>query len=132
MNSIQALNACTTIVPAHTARGDPAMGIFDKIRKTLSAPVSGSSGSYNHWFYVRCTRCDETLVGRVDMRNELSRRDDANGFFVRKRLIGNKRCFNPVDVVLYFDANRQITEREIEGGEFIRADEHEPDESTQE
>jgi len=106
------------------------MGIFDTIRKVLTGSGSGSGNSYNHWFYVRCARCGETLAGRVDMRNELSRRDDANGFFVRKRLIGSKRCFNPIDVVLYFDGNRQVAEREIEGGEFIRADEHEPDEYT--
>ena len=75
-------------------------------------------------------RCGETLEGRVDMRNELSHRDDAAGFFVRKRMIGSKRCFNPIDVVLYFDANRRLESRQIEGGTFISAEEHETDEST--
>lgn len=102
------------------------MGIIDRLRKALSSPASRSGKGYNHWFYARCARCGETLEGRIDMRNELSRRDDASGYFVRKRLIGNKRCFSPIDVVIYFDANRRLESREIDGGEFIGADEHEP------
>ena len=80
------------------------MGIFDRLRKVLSSPVSQSNGGYNYWIYVRCASCGETIEGRVDMRNELSHRDDSNGFFVRKRMMGSKRCFNPIDVTLYFDA----------------------------
>ena len=106
------------------------MGIVDKLRKALSSPVSQSDGSYNYWFYVRCARCGETLEGRVDMRNELSHRDDSDGFFVRKRLMGSKRCFNPIDVVLYFDAGRRLENREIQGGEFVSAEEHGAEEST--
>ena len=107
------------------------MGIFDKLRKVLASPVSQSNGGHNYWFYVRCARCGETLEGRVDMRNELSHRDDSDGFLVRKRVMGSKRCFNPIDVVLYFDAGRRLESREIHGGEFITAEDHEADESTE-
>lgn len=101
------------------------MGIFDKLRKALSSPTSGPGNGNSYWFYVRCGVCGETLRGRVDMRNELSLRDDADGFFVRKTLIGSGRCFNPVKVTLYFDSNRRLVDREIQGGEFIEADEYE-------
>jgi hypothetical protein len=112
------------IAPAHVARGGSAMGIFDKLRKALSSPGTASSSGYNYWFYVRCAQCGETLEGRVDMRNELSRRDDSDGFFVRKRLMGSKRCFNSIDVTLYFDAGRKLSGQEIHGGEFTTAEEH--------
>ena len=102
------------------------MGIFDTLRKALGSSPGQSGDGHNYWFYVRCAQCGETLEGRVDMRNELSQRDDAEGFLVRKRLMGGKRCFNPIDATLYFNSNRRLENREIEGGEFITAVEHEP------
>jgi hypothetical protein len=82
-----------------------------------SAPAAGESSSY--WFEVRCDRCGETLRGRIDMRNELSLRDDAEGFFTRKSLVGGDRCFHPVETVHYFSAQRLLTDRTIRGGRFL-------------
>jgi hypothetical protein len=38
---------------------------------------------------------------------------------LRKVLIGSGRCFQPIEVKLTFDANRNIISREITGGDFI-------------
>lgn len=100
------------------------MGILDKFRPKKRADVTAQPAEpYVYWVHVRCAKCGETLKGRVDLRNELSWRDDAEGFWVRKTLIGSGRCFNPVEVILYFDENRRLTEREITGGQFIEGEE---------
>jgi hypothetical protein len=97
------------------------MGFLDKLRSAFAGAAAPAESGRNYWFYVRCAACGETLRGRVDMRNELSIREDAAGFFVRKTLIGSKRCYRPIEVTLYFDENRRPAERQIRGGEFIEA-----------
>jgi len=103
------------------------MGIFDKLRGALG----GSGGSRvqdarNYWFYVRCSACGETIKGRVDLYNELSQREEGAGFLVRKTLIGSERCYRPIEVTLYFDENRRLTDQKIRGGEFVSADDIQP------
>ena len=95
------------------------MGILDRLRKALGGAGAGPGDGYNYWVRVRCAMCGEIIRGRVDLRNELSLTDDAEGFFVRKRLIGSGRCFNPIDVTLSFDLNRRLVDRQITGGEFV-------------
>ena len=93
------------------------------IRKFLERLFSpASSPETEYWLEVRCTHCGEMLRGRVDMRNELSLADEEASssavFYCRKVLIGQQRCFQPVEVELFFDSNRKLVERKIEGGQF--------------
>ncbi|MDH7487729.1 MAG: hypothetical protein QHJ81_15835 [Anaerolineae bacterium] len=79
--------------------------------------------------YVRCRRCGEAISTRISLRNELSIRYDesgqVSGYHVRKVLIGSKRrCYQPIEVHLTFDAQKHLLEREIGGGEFITAEEY--------
>ena len=56
------------------------------------------------------------------MRNELSLDYGDNGksrYVCRKVLIGDQRCFQQVEVVLTFDADRRLVDRKINGGEFV-------------
>jgi hypothetical protein len=39
-------------------------------------------------------------------------------YFCRKVLMGEKRCFQQIEVELTFDRNRKLTERKIKGGKF--------------
>jgi hypothetical protein len=39
--------------------------------------------------------------------------------------VGSKRCFQPIEVELTFDANRKVIAREITGGQFITEEEYE-------
>ncbi|MCA2000701.1 MAG: hypothetical protein LDL51_02425 [Chloroflexi bacterium] len=71
-------------------------------------------------FSVKCNRCGEVIECRVDLSNDLSVEYEAGGdiFFARKMLIGEKRCFQRIEVELKFDAGRKLLERRITGGEF--------------
>jgi hypothetical protein len=75
------------------------------------------------WIHVRCGKCGEGIKSRVDLRHDLTPRYGEGGnvtsYFLRKVLIGSGRCFQPIEVKLTFDANRNIISREITGGDFI-------------
>ena len=43
----------------------------------------------------------------------------------------SRRCFERIEVILTFDDNRQLTERQIERGEFITAEEYAAYEASQ-
>jgi len=80
-----------------------------------------------HWEYVRCTRCGEKIPVRVDLRNELTAEYEGGegAYYVRKGVIGSgeTRCFQMIEVELFFDANRRLTSRYITGGQFITREE---------
>lgn len=72
-------------------------------------------------FNVKCKRCGETITGRIDLDNDLSVEYEEGGdvFYARKVLMGENKCFQRVEVNLKFNAERQVIEKEIIGGEFI-------------
>ncbi len=78
-----------------------------------------------HPVRVRCARCVEVLETRVDLHNDLSVRFDprgrVQGYYVRKVLHGSGRnlCFAAVEVELFFDAQRRLVDRRIQGGTFL-------------
>lgn len=92
------------------------MGILKKIT-SLFTP-GGDAHAY--WVKVRCDRCGEILMTRVDLRNDLSiEYGESERYFCRKVLIGDKRCFQKVEVQLEFNTNRKLIDRQITGGEFV-------------
>ena len=99
------------------------MSFFQRLSNLLSP--AGQADKYAYWIYVRCNRCGEVIRGRVDLRNELSTEynDKGNTFFCRKVLMGEKHCFQKVEVQLTFDKDRKLTDRQITGGEFIGEEE---------
>lgn len=103
------------------------MGFLDSI-KSLFDP-SGSGQEAGHWIYVRCGRCGEVIKTRLDLRNDLSPRDEG-GLIARKTMVGNQLCFERIEVTLIFDDNRQLVERQIAGGDFISAEAYEAAQSS--
>jgi len=98
------------------------VGFLDKIRSVFAGgSAAPAEDRFGYMVYVRCRECGETIRARIDMRNELSLRDDADGLLVHKTLIGSQRCYRPVEVTLCFDGDRRLTKREIQGGEFVEA-----------
>ena len=93
------------------------MGFFKK----LFGGVTASPSSDFYAFRVRCERCGETIEGKVNLANDLSL-DDEGGYHVRKVLMGNGRCFQQIEVVLKFDAARQLQEQQVSGGKFVEED----------
>jgi hypothetical protein len=104
------------------------MSFLKRLGKTLAGGQRADPDAL--WVYVRCKRCGEAIATRVSLRSELSVHYDASGrpagYHTRKVLVGGtRRCYQPVDVHLTFDAGRRLLNREITGGEFITAEEYE-------
>jgi hypothetical protein len=102
------------------------MGFFKKVASLLSASPRDMETLE---LYVRCEKCGEALRTRIHLRHDLSPVYGEGGqdaaYFVRKTLVGSKRCFQPIQVALTFDANRKVIAREITGGQFITEEEYE-------
>ena len=96
---------------------------MDLLKKlaTLFA-VSSPSG---HWYSlsVQCNRCGEVIQAQVNLSNDLSiefgQDEKVSGYFCRKVLIGQQRCFQQIEVTLTFNANHKLIDRKIEGGKFV-------------
>jgi len=101
------------------------MGFFKKVASFLSATPTEME---TLGLYVRCDRCGEAIGTRIHLHHDLSSLYDEGGqggaYFVRKTLVGSKRCFQPIEVELTFDANRKVIAREITGGQFITEEEY--------
>jgi len=95
------------------------MGLIKKIISALTSP--GQSAAAGYLLAVRCSQCGETIRTRLDLYNHLSVNDEAgeSGYICRKTLIGSRRCFQRIEVVLKFDQERKLVARDIVGGEFI-------------
>lgn len=72
---------------------------------------------------VRCNRCGEVITGQVNLRNDLSIEYGASetdtSYYCRKVFIGKGRCFQQIEVELFFDHDRKLSERRIQGGKFL-------------
>ncbi|MCB0165524.1 MAG: hypothetical protein KDI79_14940 [Anaerolineae bacterium] len=99
------------------------MGLLDALKSMFATDASQADNAY--WLYVRSRRCKEVIKTRVDLRNDLSQRDEG-GYFTRKVLTGNNsRCFDRVEVTLIFDDYRRLVDQQISGGEFLTAEAYE-------
>jgi hypothetical protein len=93
------------------------MNFFKKLFS--GSPSQPSSNMYT--FLVKCNRCGETIEGHVNLSNDLSLDYDGDRevYFVRKGLVGSGRCFQQIEVELKFDANKNLIEKQISGGQFV-------------
>lgn len=96
--------------------------MMDFLRRLFGggSPASGDRGMY---VYVRPKMCKEVLRLRIDPMNNLSESDEGGTFFLRKMATG-QRCLFPVEITVYFDASKRITNREITNGEFVTEEEY--------
>ena len=74
-----------------------------------------------HIFQVKCNRCGEIIEGRVDLDNDLSLEfeDNSNVYFGRKVLMGDKMCFQQIEVEMKFTPARTLIEQTVKGGTFV-------------
>ena len=98
------------------------MGIFRKLGNILFRPPSKADRAI--YLYVQCDRCGEKLRARVDTWNELTpeygvKNDEPTTYYCRKVLIGEKLCYQPIELQLSFDKNHKLVSQEIQGGKFI-------------
>ena len=101
------------------------MSFFKKVASFLSSTPRDME---TLGLYVRCDKCGEAIGTHIHLRHDLSPVYGEGGqggtYFLRKTLMGSKRCFQPIEVELTFDANRKVIAREITGGQFITEEEY--------
>jgi len=103
------------------------MGFLIRLFARSQAPHRADASAY--WVYVRCNRCGEIIRSRIDLNNDLSADygDEGLGitkYFCRKTLIGSRRCFQPIEVELTFNPQRELIQREIRGGVYVNESEY--------
>ena len=91
---------------------------MDFLKKLFSSQPAQPSSNFLS-VQVKCNRCGEVFEGRVNMANDLSLTDNDSGYFVRKVLMGNGRCFQQIEVELTFDLKRKLLNKRSVGGVFI-------------
>lgn len=110
------------------------MGFFKSLA-SLFGP-KGKSEAAIYWVYARCNRCGEVLRSRVNLRNDPSieyAENEAQNTYVCRKILsgdGSNLCFQKVEVLLRFDANHKLQDREIRGGTFIEAEEYQAAQET--
>jgi hypothetical protein len=97
------------------------MGFFNSIKSIFTGGPPEDTG---YFVYARCRRCGEPLKTRIDLHNSMSLTDDG-AYVVRKTLVGNRLCFERLEVTLHFDSGKHLIDQEILRGEFITAAEYE-------
>lgn len=89
----------------------------------------GGSGNRLLNVYALSKRCNEPVAGQVDLFNELSRtEDDSDSTFYTRKVLhtsGEKRCFDQVEVHLWFDRSKRVARYEVDGGRWLEEDEFE-------
>jgi hypothetical protein len=89
----------------------------------LFAGANPEKGSGSFELAVKCSRCGEVIRARIDLANDLSAEygegDGETSYHCRKVLIGKQGCYAPIEVVLKFDARRNLVEHQISGGNLL-------------
>lgn len=96
------------------------MSFLKKVTRLFTTPPSDANILMVR---VRCSKCGEIIHSRINLNNDLSieygETENATRYKCRKVLIGEGRCYQPVEVTLTFDQNRSIIDRKIKGGTLV-------------
>lgn len=94
------------------------------LKNLFGGDGDGQSKDGGQYFYVQPRGCEEVVEVRINPANDLSTREEGNGYFVRKTVRGTHRCFNPAEMTLYFDGNKSFTSHEMSGGELVTREDY--------
>lgn len=78
-------------------------------------------------FYVYSRRCNEPLAGKIDTMNELSIAEEGDAAWYARKVVqttGRNRCFDSIEVEIWFDQNKQPLRRNVTGGQWLEFDEY--------
>lgn len=70
------------------------------------------------YYYVRPNGCDEVVRVRINRNNDLSLADDGKTLWAHK-LVRGVKCRQTVELDLYYDGNRKLTNSEVSGGALV-------------
>lgn len=103
------------------------MSIWSRLSKMITGGAGGGPDNRTQNIFVLSQRCREPIAGQVDLLNELSRTEDDGAEFYSRKVLhtsGDNRCFDQVEVNLWFDRNKRIVNHEVSGGRWLEADEY--------
>jgi len=97
--------------------------------KRLASLFSGQPAANSRYLtvYLLSRRCREPIEGQVDLLNELSLADESEYTYYARKVFstsGRNRCFDQVEIQLWFNQNKQVAHQEVKGGEWLTADEY--------
>jgi hypothetical protein len=101
-----------------------AMSFLKKFGNLFKPTSPKKTVDYSIWINVKCNRCGETIPCRIDLRSDLYIEYGENPsdvtYSCHKLIMGEKRCYQNIEVDMQFDKNRKkIISRQITGGEFV-------------
>ncbi len=102
------------------------MNFLKRIASFFRGGGTASSGRYFS-IYVQSRRCREPLVGQIDLLNEVSlTEEDDSAYYTRKVLhtTGRTRCFDQVEVLVWFNKDKQLLRQEVWGGTWLSEEEY--------
>ena len=99
------------------------MNSIKRFFSTLLTPAPPSAQANTLHYYVKGSKCGAITRVRVNRANDLSRDDDGVSFIVRKGVVDDV-CFGRVEITIRYDSSYHETGREIEGGEFVTAEDY--------
>ena len=73
---------------------------------------------HNLVVYVQPKRCDEVVAVSIDLMNNLSQRDDGEGYFVRK-YVSATRCPFQSQLEVTFDKNKNVIDKQVTDGSIV-------------
>jgi len=92
---------------------------MDFFRKLFGGGGASDGGDRDGlYLYVQPDGCDEVIRVRINRLNDLSESDEGGTLFVHKLARGVK-CRKNVELDLFFNAQRQLTDQHITGGRFV-------------
>lgn len=102
------------------------MGFLQRLANLFKGGGGPSQSDRYVPVYVLSRRCNEPLAGQVDLYNELSIAEAEYDFYARKVLhtSGHRRCFDQVEVELWFDGKKKLAHHEVHGGRWLTAEEY--------
>ena len=97
------------------------MNVLRKLASFFTPPAAGSGNTLI--LQLQCNRCGEILPCRINLANDLSIQYGQSAssvtYICRKVVIGEKRCFQKIEVELSFDGQRKVVEKKISGGKIL-------------
>jgi len=92
------------------------MGFFKRIAQMFAGNPAPTGGDVGLYYYVRLKRSGRVVKLRINRNNDLTHNDSGGGYFVTKMVAVS---WDRAEVTLHFDANRKLTDSDIDGGTLV-------------
>ncbi len=96
------------------------MGFLSKLFGKGKGKGGEAGDPHGLHLYFKCDKCGEVIPVRVDKRNDLNREEGGPGpLLLRKEVMGSGRCFELIRAEIWFDANYDVAQANVDGGALV-------------